>query len=73
METLVFSFADTGEVVGMLLVPPCFEPNGAFHRAAEMMGLNTHRVEGEFEHHADFYLTGEMIMDTMRAALASLN
>lgn len=75
MQTILFIIADTGEIVGAVNAPECFEPDGAFHRSVSLLGLRTDITKGALDPaiHGRLLLTGEMILDSMRAALASLN
>lgn len=72
MQTMIFTEISSGEVVGAMPVPPCFAPNAAFFRSAEMVGVSGELIDGEVTNPA-LLLTGAVILDAMRAAMASLN
>jgi hypothetical protein len=72
LQTILFIDIETGEVLGAVLTPPCFQPNATFERAAEMIGVSGVLVD-EMIDNPILLLTGTALMDAMRMAMATLN
>jgi hypothetical protein len=85
MQTIVFIDAQTNEVLGAVPIPECFAPNARFEEDAARIGVQGVVLEEEqflpiLDAVCDaggspeaLFLNGVMLMQTMRAAQASLN